>query len=295
MNPITALLAVLGVFTAGYLFIVIQGLMRDAKEGHSLIGSPIMWVISFVMNFFDTLGIGSFATTTSASRAFKQIPDEKLPGTLNVGYVLPTVLQTFLFTTVVPIGARTLISMIASAVIGAWLGAGVVARWPKRTIQLGMGSCLLGFAVIMLVRYWVAPSATSTMIELEGIRWVIGLVVIFGLGALMTLGIGLYGPCLVLISMLGMNDKAAFPIMMGACAFLMPVASAQFVKARAYFPKAIIPMMLAGLPAVWIAVKWFGNLDMKYVKPVIIVVIVYTGISMIMAARREADPALKTA
>jgi uncharacterized membrane protein YfcA len=295
MNPITALLAVLGVVTVGYLFILIQGLMRDAKEGHSLIGSPIMWVISFIMNFFDTLGIGSFATTTSASRAFKQIPDEKLPGSLNVGYVLPTVLQTFLFTTAVAVGSRTLISMIASAVLGAWLGAGVVARWPKRKIQIGMGLCLLGFAVIMLVRMKLQPDAASTMIELEGVKWIIGLVVIFGLGALMTLGIGLYGPCIVLISILGMNEKAAFPIMMGACAFLMPVASAQFIKARAYYPKAMLAMALAGLPAVWVAVTWFSDLPLNQVKYVIVAVVIYTGVSMLMSARRGANMPAKAA
>ena len=40
----------------------------------------------------------------------------------------------------------------------------------------------------------------------------------------MTLGIGLYAPCMILVSLLGMDPRAAFPIMMGSCALLMPVA-----------------------------------------------------------------------
>ena len=52
----------------------------------------------------------------------------------------------------------------------------------------------------------------------------------FVLGALMTLGIGLYAPCMILVALLGMNDATAFPIMMGSCAFLMPAASVRFVR-----------------------------------------------------------------
>ena len=65
-------------------------------------------------------------------------------------------------------------------------------------------------------------------------KLVVGLVGNFVLGALMTLGIGMYAPCMILVGLLGMNAKAAFPIMMGSCAFLMPVSSARFVKSEAY-------------------------------------------------------------
>ena len=73
------------------------------------------------------------------------------------------------------------------------------------------------------------------------------------LGALMTLGIGLYAPCMILVSLLGMNDKAAFPIMMGSCAFLMPAASVRFVRSGRYDLRAALGLALAGTPAVLIA------------------------------------------
>ena len=69
----------------------------------------------------------------------------------------------------------------------------------------------------------------------------------------MTLGIGLYAPCMILISLLGMNPTAAFPIMMGSCAFLMPVGSLQFVRKNRYNLRAALGLALGGPLAVLIA------------------------------------------
>src|SRR4029077_9415988 len=109
-------------------------------------------IISFIANFWDTLGIGSFATTTSMVRQWKLIADERMPGSLNVGYVIPTVLQAFIYTKTVPVDSPTLILMIAASVLGAWLGAGVVSSWSRRTIQIGMGLALLAAAAIMTAK-----------------------------------------------------------------------------------------------------------------------------------------------
>jgi hypothetical protein len=95
MNPISVLLSFLGVFVAGYLYVFITGLMRDARDGQVLAPKPLMALVSFTANFFDTLGVGSYATTTSMVRFFKLIPDEKIPGSLNVGYALPTIIQAY--------------------------------------------------------------------------------------------------------------------------------------------------------------------------------------------------------
>src|SRR5436190_5538123 len=133
MNPISILLIALGVFAVGYLYVFITALRRDAREGQPLAQKPVMGLVSFVANFFDTLGVGSYATTTSMVRFFGLIPDERIPGSLNVGYVIPTVTQAFLFiyglrglVTVEPVQVdpRTLISLIGAAILGAWLGAG---------------------------------------------------------------------------------------------------------------------------------------------------------------------------
>ena len=297
MNPISVLLIFLGIFAVGYLYVFITALMRDAREGQALAPKPLMSAIGFVANFFDTLGVGSYATTTSMVRFFKLMPDEKIPGSLNVGYVLPTIIQAYVTihgvsglgveVPPVEVDPLTLILLIAAAVLGAWLGAGVVASWPRRKIQLGMGFCLLAAAAIMLVRLTVFHSLEVGATGLTGVKLAIGVVGLFGLGALMTLGIGLYAPCLILVTLLGMNDKSGYPIMMGACAFLMPIAVIRFVRARAYYPPAMIAMAIPGMLAVPLAFKWFQNLDMKWVKVVVIFVVAYAAITLLLTAYRE--------
>jgi len=297
MNPITVLLIALGIFTVGYLYVFIAALARDKREGQTLTPKPLMGLISFIANFFDTLGVGSYATTTAMVRFFKLIPDEKIPGSLNVGYVLATVIQAYvtihglsgLGVTVPPVEVDplTLILLITAAILGAWLGAGVVAAWPRRKIQLGMGLCLAAAAIIMIVRLKFFHSLDVGTTGLTGIKLAIGIVGLFGLGALMTLGIGLYAPCLILVTLLGMNDKSGYPIMMGACAFLMPVAVVRFVRARAYFPPAMLSMAIAGMFAVPLAFKWFQNLDMYWVKVIVICVVSYASFTMLLTAYRE--------
>ena len=80
-----------------------------------------------------------FAPTTAYYRLRRRVPDENIPGTLNVGHSIPVVVEAFIFISAVAIDVVTLVAMIGAAVVGAWLGAGVVARLPRRTIQLGMG------------------------------------------------------------------------------------------------------------------------------------------------------------
>jgi uncharacterized membrane protein YfcA len=306
----TGLFIALGIFTVVFLTVLIRAMRTRAANGESIKSSPGVWLVSLIANFFDTLGIGSYATTTSMFRQWRLVPDEKIPGTLNVGYVLPTVVQAYIYTTIVPIDPTTLIMMIAASVLGAWLGAGVVSSWNRRAIQLGMGICLLAAAVLFAraavtgfaAKPWAqdhAPFLTSlaasigtpggTLLKLTGAKLGIAVGVNFCLGALMTLGIGLYGPCMILISLLGMDPTAAYPIMMGSCAFLMPMASVRFVRTGSYDLKAILGMMLAGIPAVLVAAFIVKTMDIDYVRVLVIVVVTYTGIGMLRSARRERD------
>ena len=121
------------------------------REGEPALPGLLQPVLGFVTNFFDTLGIGSFAPTTSVFKLFKLIPDERIPGTLNAGHALPTVAQALIFIAVVSVDATTLVTMIVAAILGAWLGAGVVARLPRRAIQLGMGAALLVAAILFVL------------------------------------------------------------------------------------------------------------------------------------------------
>jgi len=269
----------LGLFLIFYLGVVVRG--------GFVLPTVFQTAIGFVTAFFDTLGIGSFATTTSIYKLRSMVPVKLIPGTLNVGHTLATIAQAFIYTKMVPVESTTLVLMIAAACAGAWLGVGVVVHWPRRKIQIGMGVALLGAATIFLMQALnLVPGGGSTL-GLEGGRLLLGLIGNFVLGVLMMLGIGLYGPCMILVSLLGMNPTAAFPIMMGSCAFLMPVASARFVNTRTYDRKPAWGLILGGVPAVLIAAYLVVSMKIEYVRWLVIAVVVYTSANMLLTARAE--------
>jgi uncharacterized membrane protein YfcA len=283
----TFLLAALAVVTAYYLFMLVRAVMQQRKQGAETTPTPTGLATGFVTNFFDTLGIGSFATTTSVFRFLKMVPDEKIPGTLNVGHTLGAIAQTFIFTKIVPVEATTLILMIVAAVAGSWLGAGVVSKLPRAKIQYGMGIALLGFSVILLTSLLGITPAGGEALGVSGVKLGIAFAGNFFLGALMTLGIGLYAPCLILVAMLGMNVRSAFPIMMGSCAFLMPFASIKFMRTGRFDAKAALGLAIGSVPAVLIAAYIVKELPLTPLKWVVFVVIVYTAITLLLSATRE--------
>ena len=245
---------------------------------------PDDFAVGFVTNFLDTLGIGSFATTTAYYKFRKRMPDENIPGTLNVGHALPTVVQALVYITIVEVGFRTLMAMIVAAVLGALLGADVVRRLPRRAIQLGMGIALLVAAALFVLKGLNVQAEAGAAHSLTGGLLVVGVVGNFVLGALMTLGIGLYAPCLILVSMLGMNPKAAFPIMMGSCAFLMPPAGLRFVACDRYSLGAAFGLALGGIPAVLIAAFIVKELPLDWVRWLVVIVVVIAASMMLRSA-----------
>jgi uncharacterized membrane protein YfcA len=296
LNAKTILLIALGIVTAAYLFVLWRALARarDAAPADGSARPTIAGVATgFFANFWDTLGIGSFATTTTIFRHWKMVRDEWIPGTLNVGHTIPTIVQAFIYTKIVPVDSRTLILMIIAAITGAWLGAGVVSRWPKRWVQIGMGIALIAAAVLMLLAQLQANPAGGTALGLGGTKLALAVGGNFALGALMTLGIGLYAPCMILVSLLGMSPTTAFPIMMGSCAFLMPVASARFIRERSYHPGISAGLLLGGIPAVLIAAYIVKSLPLSAVRILVIVVVLYTAVNLLLSAFREREVAVR--
>jgi len=282
----TALLVLLGIVGVGFVVFWGLALAKCARGGERVRPSPYELLVGLVTDFFDTLGIGSFATTTTLYRARRTIDDRLLPGTLNVGHTIPTFAQAFIYTRSVDVDTRTLVAMIAAAVAGSLLGAPVVARWPRRNVQIGMGCALLALTAVLVYRQlWTEPTTGTT--GLSGALFAAGIAGNFVLGALMTIGVGLYAPCLVLVAMLGMNPGTGFPIMMGSCAFLMPLASVPFVRRGSYSPAAALGLTLAGLPAVILAWKLVTSLDLSMVKWLVAGVVVYTAVMLLVAAARE--------
>ncbi|HUE13955.1 MAG TPA: sulfite exporter TauE/SafE family protein [Planctomycetaceae bacterium] len=245
------------------------------------------FVVGFITDFFDTLGIGSYATTTSLYRLRRAVADEEIPGTLNVGHAIPTVVQAFIYITIVQVEMKTLALLIGASVLGAWLGASIVTRWPRRRIQIGMGVALLAAVTLMLGGLLNVLPAGGTATHLDGIPLYAALVGNFWLGALMTIGIGAYAPIMIMVSLFGMNPKAAFPIMMGSCAFLMPIAGIRFIRSGKYDPRAALGLSIAGTPAVLLAAFIVKEMPLDVIRWLVVVVVLYAAISMLWTARVE--------
>jgi len=277
----TVLYVLLAVFGA-----VFVGAFARASAGAWRWPGPWQLLVGVVTDFFDTWGIGSFAPTTALYRARRTIDDRVLPGTLNVGHTLPTIAQAFIYTVAIQVDPMTLILMIAAAVAGAWIGAGVVASWPKKTIQIGMGIALVVAAALFAWRNLGSGGTVTGTTDLQGVKLALGLVGNFVLGALMTLGIGLYAPCMILVGLLGMNASTAFPIMMGSCAFLMPISSAKFVQKGAYSLRPALALGLGGVPAVLIAALIVKSMNVDAMRWLVVGVVLIAAAMMLRSASK---------
>ena len=289
-DPRLLLFIALGLMGLFFVTSWVRALLRRRAER----GPPtaLQTGIGFLTNFFDTLGIGSYAPTTALFRFFRLVPDERIPGTMTLGHTLPTVVQAFIFIAIVKVDFTTLVALIAASILGAWLGAGVVARWQRRKIQVGMGVALCVAAGLFVLKNLdemrgapILPGGEAA--GLSGALLAVGIAGNFMLGALMTLGIGLYAPCLIMISLLGMEPRTAFPIMMGSCAFLMPVASVRFLEAEAYSARPALGLALGGVPAVLIAALIVKALPLVYVRWLVVVVVLYAAVGLLKDGRTE--------
>jgi uncharacterized membrane protein YfcA len=214
-----------------------------------------------------------------------------------VGHTIPSILQAFIYIAVVQVDVVTLILMISASVVGAWLGAGIVSKWSRRYIQIGMGTALLVMAAIFLATQLKLMPGGGDQLGLTGVKLALAVAGNMVLGALMTLGIGLYAPCMMIIFLMGMAPKAAFPIMMGSCAFLMPVGSARFVKENSYNLKSALGLAIGGIPGVLVAAFIVKEMPLTAVRWLVIVVVVYAAIMMLRSAivERNHPPATAVA
>jgi uncharacterized membrane protein YfcA len=248
---------------------------------------PLEIAAGFVVAFFDTLGIGSFAPTTAVFKLRRMVPDEMIPGTLNVGLTPPALVEAIIFVTAIIVEPALLVATVGSAAAGAWLGAGIVARMPRRGIQITMGIALLiAGSVFTAINLGALPGGGTAM-GLEGWKFGLAVTVNFVLGALMSAGIGLYAPCMITLALLGMNPLAAFPIMMGSCALLQPVASLRFFQTGAFAWGASLGLASGGILGVLVAAYIVKSLPLTALRWLVIVVIAYAAFAMLRSAARS--------
>jgi len=249
--------------------------------------TPVEVIVGLVTDFFDTLGIGSFAPTTTIYKLLRMVPDEQIPGTLNVGHTPSAITESLIFVTAILVDPLLLVSMVVSSAVGAWLGAGVVARLPRRAIQITMGIALLIAGSAFAAKNLGLLPGGGTAMELVGWKFGFAVGINFVLGALMSAGIGLYAPCMITLALLGMHPIAAYPIMMGSCALLQPVASLRFFKTGAFAWGASLGLAFGGVVGVLIAAYIVKSMPLTWLRWLVILVIVYAAFTMLRSAARR--------
>ena len=275
---LTALVLVNIAFVLGWIWAVRRYRLRERPTLGDL-------AIGVLTDFLDTLGIGSFAPTTALFKFRGRPADELIPGTLNVGHNSSAFLETTLFVTSVAVQPVLLGCMVGSAAAGAWLGAGVVSRLPRRTLQLFMGVALLVAALFFVMKNLGAFPAGGAAFGLEGWRFAVAVGGSFVFGALMCIGIGNYAPLMIMLSLLGMHPLAAFPIMMASDGMLQPVASLGFFRSGRFAHGPSLGLACGGLIGVLIAFYIVKQLPLTAMRWLVIVVVSYAALSMLLSAR----------
>ncbi len=270
---------------SGMLLVAAWYAAARGHRGAARLPGPIECAVGFITNFFDTLGIGSFATTTAAFRMMQLVPDELIPGTMLVGHALPVIAQALIFITVVDVNPGQMAILIACCVAGGWVGAGIVASISRRAIQLAMGIALTAAAVLMVVGMLELIPAGGTATTFPPGAFAIAVVVSVVLGALLTVGIGNYAPSLIIFSLLGMNPRAAFPIMMGSGAFVATIAGVRFAGRGRFDARAALGLAMGGIPGVLVAAWLVQSLPLEALRWVVVVVVIYSAITLFRSAR----------
>ncbi|HEY0629326.1 MAG TPA: hypothetical protein VGD23_08360 [Sphingomicrobium sp.] len=278
-----ALLVPLGL--ASLLFIVV--LFRAAvarRAGPSIEGM----LLGAVTNFFDTLGIGSFAPTMSWFKFRKLVPDRLIPPTLLVGHSLPSILQAFIFLILlgVMVDPVLIVGCAVALMLGGLAGAPMVAKAKVWLIQLGVGVALLIAAVLYTMTNLQLFPAGGTAASLPLDLTVIAIAASFVFGVLLNFGIGHYAPFLVMLSLMGLDPRLAFPIMATGGAVTIAGAGTRHVLIGHLDFKVAIGIALGGIPAVFLAAFVVKEMPLEMLRWLVTAVVLYASAVMFHSARR---------
>ena len=283
---LTILLSALALLAAAFVAMLVR---EAVKRGVGAPG-PESLALGAITNFFDTLGLGSFAPTTAWLKFRRMIPDSFIPATLNVGHALPAMMQSAIFLVLlgVQVDPVLLVSCIVAAVAGAVVGAPLMVRAPVRLVQGVVGVALLIAAALYAMSNLDLMPIGGTATALEPRLLWIAVVAHFIMGVLMAFGIGLYAPSLILLSLLGLDPRLAFPIMASACAFLMPTTGFRYIRSERIDLRIVIGIALGGIPAVLLAAFVVKEMPIEPLRWAVVVVVLYAAGLLLRSASRKA-------
>ncbi len=245
-------------------------------------GNPILMTLSsFTLYFLSTFGISDFALSTAFYRGMKWVEDKKLPGTLNTQCVIPVAVMALAYINSIKVDVLTLVLCIVSQTLGSYILPRFVVKFPISTIRKIMGfSLFIATGFILAGKMNLFPLGGEATSLRGVILWVtVALFAVFG--AMNTIGIGSYPFTMLTILAVGLDPKIAFPIMMGACTFSVPVGSMEYVRLGQYARKITLFSSVVGILGVLLAVFVVKNLNTSTLQWLVAVVLVYSGANML--------------
>lgn len=245
-----------------------------------------LW-IGYVTDLLDTLGIGTFATSTALFKATKLVEDDKkIPATLSTAHIIPVLIEALCFITIVEVNLTTLFVMAMASFLGAFVGTRITKNWNTRQVQRVLGILLIVAAFIMFYRLIANPGASisESAHGLYGIWILVGAMFNFTIGILMTMGLGNYAPELIFFSMLGINPSVALPVMMLDAAVIMSASTTDFIKSGRVNWPGVLGIIIGGSFGVLTAAFFLSKLDINHFKILIVFIALFTGTSLLRSS-----------
>lgn len=245
------------------------------------------FAIGFVTDLLDTLGIGTFATTTSLLKATKLIDDDRrIPATMTTAHIIPILLEALLFITIVEVEMTTLISLAIAAFTGASVGARVTQHWDTRKVQRVLGILLIIAAGIMVYRMVTNPGADlgNDVRGLTDWRLLVGIVFDFFIGMLLSMGLGNYAPELIFFSLMGISPAVALPVMMLNAAMMLSAGAKQFIQSGRVNWPGVPGIIVGGVLGVLTAAFFLSSLDVNNLKILVVFIASYTGFTLLRSS-----------
>jgi uncharacterized membrane protein YfcA len=288
MSIVTIILILVALVNGVFAFVFIRDLINHKGETMKENGNPIVMAISeFIIFLLSTFGVSDFAIGASLYPRMKWVDEKKLPGTLNTACVIPVAVMALAYISSIEVGIATLIIAVVAQVIGAYVSPRYVVKLPvniiKRFISVGL---LVAAAMILAGKFNLMPSGGEA-VSLTGFKLVLLGVLSLIYGALNNIGIGSYALTMATVYALGLNPGVAFPIMMGACTFSVPVGSMQFIKFDSYSRKITLFASTAGVIGVLVAAFVVKSMDVSALQWLVAAVILYSAVTMIMSTFKE--------
>lgn len=289
---LTALLIPLALAVILYAFMLVRAaLARRAVPRLEAIA------LGAITNFFDTLGVGSFAPTMAWLKFRRLVPDRLIPCTMLVGHTLPSVAQAIIFLVLlgVLVDPALLIGCVLALLMGGLLGVSLVIRAKVWVVQLVVGFALITAAILYALTNLHLMPGGGTATGLPMPLMAIAIAANFLFGILLNFGIGNYAPTLIMLSLMGMDPRLSFPIMAAGAALTATGASIRYISIGELDLRIAGGIALGGIPAVLVAAFIVKSMSVELLRWLVVGVVLYAAIAMLKAAVTGRRPSVLAA